>query len=316
MWADATWVFRVWRRSTSEASPYHHLNDKPPWVVTWAPGGRRLCVAGVPACHSPAGEEATACRDVPLPLLLPLPHLHLLHSAFLFRTSSNTISCQVTFSPFQSHWHPLPKVSQTSREGNLLRVSFNVCHGPSVISKQWPSILCFCNYETTLQFPKHSLDVFFGESIRAVLTRTATSSCTHWPGGHRKNGSWNPASTLFASRVPCPEAARSKGQSSLTCIRVRCGLTDVLTSTPSALDWTALVVKKLLYTVKNTRENKTPKGLLLASSLHTHSYSLAGIPGWRLFLHLYYKSNISIRSSTHCESSRGSRKARTLTPLV
>ena len=117
------------------------------------------------------------------------------------------------------------------------------------------------------------------------------------------------------SRVPWPEAARSKGRSTLTCIRVRCGLTDVLTSTPSALDWTALVVKKLLYTVKNTRENKTPKGLLLASSLHTHSYSLAGIPGWCLFLHLYCKSNISIRSSTHCESSRGSRKARTLTPL-
>lgn len=263
------WVFRVWRRSTLEASPHRHLKDKPPWVVTWAPGGRRLCVAGVAACHPPAREEAPACRDLPLPLLFPLPHLHLLHSALLFRTSSNTISCQVTFSPFQSHWHPLPKVSQTSREGNLLRVSFNARHGPSVISKQWPHNLRFCNYETTLPFPKYTLDVFFGESIRAVLTRTATSSCTHcavnegtWPGAQREKGSWNPASTLFAKLCAltwgCPKPGTvfsnlHKG----TIWPHRCP--DIYTFS-TWLDCPCSKETVQWSTVSNTRESKDSKG--------------------------------------------------------
>lgn len=99
-------------------------------------------------------------------------------------------------------------MSPNSREGNLLRVSFSTLHGPSVISKQLSSILCFCEYETIAQFPKHTLDIFFGESISPVLTRTATSPCTHcavhegtWPSGPRESGSWNSASTLLAK--PC-----------------------------------------------------------------------------------------------------------------
>ena len=126
------------------------------------------------------------------------------------------------------------------------------------------------NYETTLQFPKHTLDVSFGESIRAVLTRTATSSCTHcavnkgtWPGGRRENGSWNPASTPFAKPCALTWGCLKQGAvfSNLhkgTMWPYRCP--DIYAFSTWLDCPCSKKKKKHLYTVKNTRETKDSKG--------------------------------------------------------
>lgn len=114
------------------------------------------------ATHACPLRKLQLAETCPLPLLFPLPHLHLLHSALLF-DELQYISCQVTFLHFKATDTLSQKCRRLQEKGNLL--GFIQCrHGPSVISKQYGhTTFVSVTTRTTLPFPKYTLDVFFGE---------------------------------------------------------------------------------------------------------------------------------------------------------